>query len=188
VESSAGQPTTGSGPIAAFFLASKATHNNGAVQPLLQKEEPMLKLNASFSKKVPGTQQYSSEGFMASVEVELPDGLNEQQLKEKIHQTFQLVQASVESELHNSGTVIPATPLASAEATPIALASPDANAEKSGGASPRQLKYIMDLVRDTRYDTTYFLQQCGVKTVYELNRKQISTLIDLIKEQQGKAA
>ncbi len=41
----------------------------------------MLKLNASFSKKVPGSQQYSSEGFMASVEVEIPDGLNEQQLK-----------------------------------------------------------------------------------------------------------
>ena len=76
----------------------------------------MLKLNASFSKKVPGSQQYSSEGFMASIEVELPDGLNEDQLRDKIHQTFTLVQTSVESEIDSNGTLIPAAPLASRDA------------------------------------------------------------------------
>ena len=121
---------------------------------------------------------------MASVEVELPDGLNEHQLKEKIHQTFELVQASVEAEIENNGTVIPAEPT-----NPSATSAPtNADVKKFEAASPKQLKYITDLVRDTRYDTSPFLQQCGVKTIYELNRKQISTLIDLIKEEQGKAA
>ena len=35
----------------------------------------MLKLNASYSKKVPAGEEYSSQSYHASVEVELPDGL-----------------------------------------------------------------------------------------------------------------
>jgi len=60
----------------------------------------MLKLNASFSKKVPvpGT-DFASQSFHAAVEVELPDGLNSEQLQTRIHQTFTLVRDSVESEL-----------------------------------------------------------------------------------------
>ena len=40
----------------------------------------MLKLNASYSKKVPAEEEYSSQSFHASVEVELPDGLTQDQL------------------------------------------------------------------------------------------------------------
>ena len=35
----------------------------------------MLKLNASYSKKVPADGEYTSQSYHASVEVELPDGL-----------------------------------------------------------------------------------------------------------------
>ena len=62
----------------------------------------MLKLNASYSKKVPADSQYSSQSFHASVEVELPDGLTSDQLNAKIHETFDLVRASVEAELHGN--------------------------------------------------------------------------------------
>ena len=51
----------------------------------------MLKLNASFSKKVPAEQEYSSKSFHASIEVELPDGLTPPQLQGRIHETFELV-------------------------------------------------------------------------------------------------
>ena len=57
----------------------------------------MLKLNASFSKKVPAEEEYSSKSYHASIEVELPDGLSENQLKDKIHNTFELVRDSVEA-------------------------------------------------------------------------------------------
>ena len=60
----------------------------------------MLKLNASYSKKIPAEQDYSSKSFHASIETELPDGLSEEQLKAKIHDTFQLVKESVEAEIN----------------------------------------------------------------------------------------
>ena len=60
----------------------------------------MLKLNASYSKKVPAEGEYSSQSYHASIECELPDGLNANQLQERIHDTFELVRQSVEAELH----------------------------------------------------------------------------------------
>ena len=60
----------------------------------------MLKLNASYSKKVPAEGEYSSQSYHASVEVELPDGLTPEQLQGRIHETFDLVRNSVEVELH----------------------------------------------------------------------------------------
>ena len=60
----------------------------------------MLKLNASFSKKVPvPAEEYSSQSYHASVEVELPDGLSSQDLQSRIRDTFALVRDSVETEL-----------------------------------------------------------------------------------------
>ena len=65
----------------------------------------MLKLNASFSKKVPAEGEYSSQQYHCQIEVELPDGLNPQQLQEKVHNVFDFVRNSVETELHNNAPV-----------------------------------------------------------------------------------
>ena len=62
----------------------------------------MLKLNASYSKKVPAESEYSSQQYHCQIEVELPDGLNPQQLQEKVHNVFDFVRKSVETELHNN--------------------------------------------------------------------------------------
>ncbi len=62
----------------------------------------MLKLNASYSKKVPAEGEYSSQQYHCQIEVELPDGLNPQQLQEKVHNVFDFVRNSVETELHNN--------------------------------------------------------------------------------------
>jgi hypothetical protein len=61
----------------------------------------MLKLNASYSKKVPAETEYSSQSYHCTIEVELPDGLTPEQLNEKVHGVFAFVRASVETELHN---------------------------------------------------------------------------------------
>ena len=66
----------------------------------------MLKLNASYSKKVPAEGEYSSQSYHASIEVELPDGLTQNQLNSKIHETFALVRDSVESELHGGDEAV----------------------------------------------------------------------------------
>ena len=60
----------------------------------------MLKLNASYSKKVPADGEYTSHSYHASIEVELPDGLSSEQLNGKIHETFEMVRNSEETELH----------------------------------------------------------------------------------------
>ena len=67
----------------------------------------MLKLNASYSKKVPAEGEYSSQSYHASIEVELPDGLTQDQLNDKIHETFAMVRDSVEAELHENGAANP---------------------------------------------------------------------------------
>ena len=60
----------------------------------------MLKLNASYSKKVPAGEQFTSQSYHCSVEVELSDAATPEQLQAKIHDTFALVRDAVESELH----------------------------------------------------------------------------------------
>jgi hypothetical protein len=62
----------------------------------------MLKLNASYSKKVPAEQEYSSKSFMACVEAELPSGATPAELQQKIHETFLLVKQSVEDEIQET--------------------------------------------------------------------------------------
>jgi hypothetical protein len=86
----------------------------------------MLKLNASFSKKVPAEQEYSSKGYSATIEVELPDGLNQEQLRQRIHETFQMVEASVESEISGSNVNLPQQAAPQATAT-IPIRQPAVN-------------------------------------------------------------
>ena len=62
----------------------------------------MLKLNASYAKKVPAEGEYSSQQYHCQIEVELPDGLSHQQLQEKAHGVFDFVRAAVEHELQNA--------------------------------------------------------------------------------------
>ena len=56
----------------------------------------MLKLNASYARKVPAEEEYSSQSYHASIEVELPDGLSGEALQERIHATFNLVRNSTQ--------------------------------------------------------------------------------------------
>ena len=62
----------------------------------------MLKLNASYSKKVPAEADYSSQQYHCQIEVELPDGLTQEQIQGRIHETFGLVRQSVETELQTA--------------------------------------------------------------------------------------
>ena len=64
----------------------------------------MLKLSASYSKKVPVEgQEFSSQSFHAALELELSDNLTPEDLQGEIHKTFRLVKASVEAELDGRG-------------------------------------------------------------------------------------
>ena len=134
----------------------------------------MLKLNASYSKKVPAEGEYSSQSYHASIEVELPDGLNQEQLQGRIHETFKMVKESVEAELgrKNAGNVgnIPAEKRLESPRQPgYTDATP---------ASSKQLKYLLDLARQKGVTPQQIAGQFNVPEVQRLTRSQCSKLIN----------
>ena len=123
----------------------------------------MLKLNASYSKKVPAEGEYSSQSYHASIEVELPDGLNQEQLQNRIHETFAMVRESVESELHGR---------------PANQNTSNRQPQNGTPASPKQIKYLLDLGRNLGWTPQQIAAKCNVTDVRNLTRRQCSDLIN----------
>ena len=154
----------------------------------------MLKLTASFSKKVPVEgADYSSQSYHAAVEVEIPDGQTPEQLQTRIRQTFEMVRNSVESELHNGHN--PAAPIETApvpgskekpaESAPVGGngTAPAANGNPVQKASGKQIKFLSDLAVKHQLDLKEldaiargeFKVSAGCN---DLTRKQASAFID----------
>ena len=138
----------------------------------------MLKLNAAFNKKLPvAGEQYSSQSYHCSVEVELSDAATPEQLQTKIAQTFALVRDAVECELHGK----PAT-----KSEPAAQTSKTESAKLDAAkASNRQVKYLLDLAKGRGLTLTALnarvQDRFKVESVYELARKDASRLVDELK-------
>lgn len=156
----------------------------------------MLKLNASYSKKVPADTEYSSQSYHASVEVELPDGLTPEQLNARIHETFAMVRDSVEAELHGNAarqsSAISQMP--SPQSQPDQHEPPAQNATKPAyskkpatdtAASPKQIKFLLDLARQNGYTIDQLKARFNVSALEDLSRTQCSRAIDQL---NGKAA
>jgi hypothetical protein len=140
----------------------------------------MLKLNTSFSKKVPvAGQDYSSQSFHASVEIELADSLTPEQIQERIHQTFDLVKRSVEAELQNGNTNTQAAP-------PANNPQPGNGSRK---ASNKQIKFITDLASRKNIAigelNAQIAKRFGVAGLYDLSSKQASELVDTLKRDKA---
>lgn len=56
----------------------------------------MIKLHASYSKKVPGAEQYSSDSASASVEIDLPEGAP---IPAKLAELWDVTRSAVEQQL-----------------------------------------------------------------------------------------
>ena len=132
----------------------------------------MLKLNAAYSKKVPADGEYTSQSYHASIEVELPDGLSQEQLHDKIHDTFAMVRESVEAEL--TGKAPSST---AAESRPIASTHSERNGDGIP-ASPKQLNYLLSLASRRGITPSQIAEQNNVATVADLTKKQCSALIE----------
>ena len=139
----------------------------------------MLKLNASYSKKVPAEGEYSSQSYHASIEVELPDGLNQAQLQNRIHETFEMVRNSVEAELHGNAPI---------QQGGNAVANTVNNNQQGYGtansrnreipASPKQIKFMLDLARNKGITPAQIAAQYGVASVEQLSKNQCSSIIN----------
>jgi hypothetical protein len=135
----------------------------------------MIKLNTSFSKKIPVQgQEFSSQSFHASIELELSDSLTPEQIGEKIHRTGEFLRNAVDKELDGGAT---------GDAGKSATAFPgpqQQNGERK--ASNKQIKYLTDLAAErklTLQDLNADIhRRFGVENVYDLSAKQASALLD----------
>jgi hypothetical protein len=142
----------------------------------------MIKLNTSFSKKVPVQgREFSSQSFHASIELELSDALTPEQIGEKIHRTGEFLRNAVDKELEGA---------APADSGKGATAFAGSGQQPQGGerkASNRQIKYLTDLAAERKVTLTDLnadiRNRFGVENVYDLSAKQASALLD---EMNGK--
>ena len=139
----------------------------------------MLKLNASYSKKVPAELEFSSKSYHVSLEVELPAGMTADQLQAKISETFALARDSVEAEIHSSGTkVIDTTPSQAPRQLPARANGRGSGRSSNEPASNKQVAFLTDLLKKGGYDLQATCQNYGVQSLYDLTRKQCSDVID----------
>ena len=138
----------------------------------------MLKLNASYSKKVPAGAEYSSQSYHASIEVELPDGLLQEQLQARIHETFDLVRDSVEAELHEKSTENHGSFSGSRGRKNAPQGNSSGAPKEEAPASPKQLQYLLDLARQRGVAPQQVAGRFQVGDVRHLTRQQCSSLIN----------
>jgi len=137
----------------------------------------MLKLNASYSKKVPTDQKFSSQSYLACLEVELPTGQTTAQLQKKIHETFELVKASVEEEI--------AQQTSHSHARPQPRSQQPSNAPDDK-ATNKQIQFILKLGQE-RHKALPDLnamadEQFKSATIYDLTKRDASRLVDVLKQ------
>ena len=139
----------------------------------------MLKLNASYAKKVPAEEEYSSQSYHASMEVELPDGLSGEALQERIHATFNLVRNSVEAELHGKNLALQPDNSRQNELPNHAQNNSSQRANpRDIPASPKQISYLLDLARNHGITPQQIAAQHGVADIQQLSKRQCSELIN----------
>ena len=153
----------------------------------------MLKAHISYSKKVPvDGLDFSSQGYSLTLETEIPES-DPRQIQARVHETFEMVKATVEQELANgngtgngNGNAQPQSPVNGSGAT---------NGQRSTGvdakASNKQIKYLTDLatqkgisLSDLNADVQ---RRFGVSGIYDLSRRNASALLDEIKDRRQAA-
>jgi len=139
----------------------------------------MLKLNASYSKKIPVPgEDYSSQSFHCSMEVELSDTASTEQLQSKIHDTFAMVRGAVETELHGKQPE-------KSDLRVLPNKDSSQKTETTAKASNRQIRYILDLAKDQGLGISQInervRQQFGAASVYDIDRKAASRMVDELK-------
>lgn len=148
----------------------------------------MIKLNTSFSKKIPVQgQEFSSQSFHASIELELSDSLTPEQIREKIHRTGEFLRRAVDEELEGTA---PADSGKGASAFAGSGQQPQQGSERK--ASNAQIKFITDLAAERKITladlNADIHKRFGVENVYDLSAKQASALLDEMNAKERRRA
>ena len=154
----------------------------------------MLKINISFSKKVPGEEQYSSLSFHGSMEKELSDGLSAEQIQQTFHNSYQLLESTVEQEIQNykgkqTNPVQSAKPAYSAPAKPYQAPQTPAPQANQQQASQKQITFLNRLGAERGLSQQQVdamaLNSFGANSIWQLTKKQASQLIEQLQNQRA---
>jgi len=149
----------------------------------------MLKAILCYSKKIPiPDQAFSSQSYHLSLETEIAEGLGQDKIQQKIHDTFELVKTSVEQELQAGRGQKDAVPVVGNKA------DGERSTFAAGKATNRQIKFVLDLCRDRDRPISLnelnaqVKQLYGVDSLYSLSKADASKLVESLKRDQRKAA
>ena len=152
----------------------------------------MIKLSTSYSKKLPvNGQDFSSQGFHASVELELSDSLTPEQIRAKIHDSAELLRKAVDDELQGTAAGQAADPAGQPAfgGQRTQQQQPQAGERK---ASNKQVKYITDLAAERKIQISDLnadiRKRFNVEGLYDLTSKQASLLLDEMNGRQQRRA
>ena len=152
----------------------------------------MLKISAHISKKVPlpGV-DYSSQQFGASLELEVADSGNSDDIQSRLRQLYAAISRSVDEQIAKAATGSasgaatrhePATPNASA---PAANGNGAANGRGMVPATQAQQRAIHALAKSLGQNLTDVLSEYSVSDPSGLSLRKASELIDKLKNRQG---
>jgi hypothetical protein len=146
----------------------------------------MLKAIVSYSKKIPvPDSQYSSQGYSLSLETELPE-TDLAAIQTRLSETFDLVRSQVENELSNGSGKNPGLGDPGSNEVPLVAS------HNNGKATNRQIKFITDLASRQGMALSdlngRIRERFGLDGLYDLDKKQASTVLDLLKGVEKKAA
>ncbi len=122
----------------------------------------MIKISAGYSKKVPGEEEYSSNGYHLTIEAEVPDVLMNKpdELKSRISRIFDEAKENVEEQLTNGNN------------------GRNGNTHREEKASDKQKSFIVSLAR-RRHGMGP--EELTGKTLDEISKKEASDLINRLK-------
>jgi len=150
-----------------------------------------MKLAITHTKKVPGQEEYSSEGFGATIEVEVPDDqaqdatVVQQWLREIADQAKQAVEQQLASVPRRNGNNQPASQASSLFNRPNHNPPEQRQGNSQGVATPKQISFLVSLGarnKITFADLQKIAQErFAAEDLYRLSKQEASALIDELK-------
>ena len=140
----------------------------------------MIKINAGFTKKVPGNQDYSSEGVHVTLEMELPDSYlgNKQALQLQIQDLITEARDQVEQQLGGNSQQFepfeqPNQPNRNGRFQTVPPPRP---------ASNKQLNFLLSLAKRARnLGPQDICERFQITNLQELSSRQASEMIEQLK-------
>ncbi len=137
----------------------------------------MIKINASFTKKVPGDEPYSSDAVHLGVEIELPDPVltDQQEFSAAVRRLFQQARDEVENQVTGHRPQLNA----GSNGNGHHALNDNGTSRRTQLASPRQIDFLLSLARrNANLSPTQILDEAGVDKLTDLTKSQASSLID----------